>query len=69
MIGVVLHAVRVVAVRVRVRSDELTVDALRGVGYRWVCSCGKQGRVEKTVTVARAAGGGHRGGSSSSSGA
>ncbi|HEY4441656.1 MAG TPA: hypothetical protein VGN14_14450 [Candidatus Elarobacter sp.] len=61
-IGVVLHAVSVYPVRIRLRSDELSVDALRGVGFRWVCSCGERGRVERSVRLARAAGKEHRAG-------
>jgi len=60
MIDAVAHTLRVVPVRLRVRSDELAVDAVRGVGFRWVCSCGERGRVETTVAIARVAGREHR---------
>lgn len=60
MLAAVPHHLSVVPVRLRVRLDDLRVDAVRGVGYRWVCSCGERGRVERSVAIARAAGRAHR---------
>lgn len=60
MLALVAHHVAVVPVRLRVRLDELAVDAVRGVGFRWTCSCGERGRVERSVSLARAGGRDHR---------
>jgi hypothetical protein len=54
------HHLRVEPIRVRLPSPELGAYLLRGVGYRWVCSCGERGRRSASVALARAAGAEHR---------
>jgi hypothetical protein len=58
-IGGVLHAVSVRPVRVRLRGVEHGADVLRGVGFRWVCSCGDRGKRCDDVEQARAGGRAH----------
>jgi hypothetical protein len=40
-----LHAVTVRPFRIREPSHVLGCDLIRGVGYRWECSCGERGKV------------------------
>jgi hypothetical protein len=56
----VLHACRIVPVRVGRDDAELRVRAVRVVGYRFVCSCGATGRSRPTFGLAREAAAEHR---------
>jgi hypothetical protein len=56
----VLHACRIVPVRVGRDDAELRVRAVRVVGYRFVCSCGATGRSRPTYALARADNADHR---------
>jgi hypothetical protein len=49
----VLHAFRIVPVRVGRDDAELRVRAVRVVGYRFVCSCGARGSSRAVYAVAR----------------
>jgi len=49
----VLHACRIVPVRVGRDDAELRVRAVRVVGYRFVCSCGARGKSRSAFAVAR----------------
>lgn len=44
-----------VAVKARYQNTALRVDALHGVGFRALCSCGHRGPIKPTVSLARRA--------------
>jgi hypothetical protein len=47
--GLEQHRLRLVVVRVKRWSPELRAQLLRGVGYRYACSCGERSPVRPTV--------------------
>jgi hypothetical protein len=49
----VLHACRIVPVRVGRDDAELRVRAVRVVGYRFICSCGARGKSRAAFAIAR----------------
>jgi hypothetical protein len=56
----VLHRIGVLPVRFTRDHPELQVRAVRIVGYRFVCSCGEEGRTRNTYALARIDAAGHR---------
>jgi hypothetical protein len=56
----VLHLFKIEPLRIRYDSDVLNVRAVRGVGYRFRCECGEQGKRCETWIGARLDGLAHR---------
>lgn len=54
------HKIAVRPVRIVMHDPERRVDVLRGVGYRFVCSCGELGPRRYTFAAAREEGMQHR---------
>jgi hypothetical protein len=54
------HHVTIKRVALRVNDGGVGCDSLRGIGFRFVCSCGTEGRIRGNRYAAVSDGQGHR---------